>query len=530
MTKVLFVFPRFNPNSFWSFRDACDIWGARCSAPPLGLITVAALLPQTWPMRLIDRNAEELTDEDIAWADVVMTGGMMPQRPDTYEVMRRVKALGKPVCIGGPDPTSSPECYEDADFLVLGEAEGILDTFVAAWQSGARSGRFSAEKFTADVSKSPVPRFDLLNFKNYLYVGLQFSRGCPFNCEFCDIIELYGRMPRAKTADQVLREFDRLYELGYRGHVDFVDDNLIGNKKALMQLLPIVRDWQKRHNFPFKFSTEASINLADDPELLQMMRSVKFFGVFIGIESPDPTTLVHTQKKQNTRRSLEDSIFKIYEAGIFVLAGFIVGFDTDVDGVGEAMIECIQDTSIPIAMVGLLTALPNTQLTRRLLRENRLYADFNIIPAQQGDQCTGGLNFKTLRPRRDVLKDYRTVIGTVYRPEVFFARVHRVIEVIGAPEMHVKPNLRVALRDLGVGLRLMWRVTTREPEVRPFFWRAFIAALRRNQNAVEFVCSMAALYLHMGRFAGHVVTELDRQIAEVESGTFDLNHVVEIAA
>jgi radical SAM superfamily enzyme YgiQ (UPF0313 family) len=295
----------FHPNSFWSFGAACEAAGARCPAPPLGLITLAALLPQTWEFRLINRNAEPLDDADILWADLVMTGGMLPQQVDTLAIVYRCKDLGIPVCVGGPDPTSSPHLYDAADFLVLGEAEGVIDAFVAAWTRGERKGIFRAEKFQADLSKSLVPRFDLLDFKHYLFVGIQFSRGCPFNCEFCDIIELYGRVPRTKTNEQMVAELDRLYTLGYRGHLDFVDDNLIGNKKALKRLLPVLKAWQQKNRYPFKFSTEASINLADDPELLMMMSEANFFAIFVGIESPDSDTLISTQKKQNARRSQE---------------------------------------------------------------------------------------------------------------------------------------------------------------------------------------------------------------------------------
>ena len=380
--KILLVFPLFNPNSFWSFKETCRIVGAKYPAPPLGLITLAALLPSDWICRLVNCNTQDLTDADIAWADLVMTGGMLPQQPHTLQVMARCHALGTPVCIGGPDPTSSPHIYDAAEFLVLGEAEGIIDTFIGAWRRGDRRGRFDAEKFKADVTKSPIPRYELLEFSQYLYVGLQFSRGCPFNCEFCDIIELYGRVPRTKTTPQVLAELDRLLELGYRGHVDFVDDNLIGNKKALKKFLPELKAWQAARLYPFKFSTEASLNLADDDELLAMLADCNFFACFIGIESGDTDTLVSMQKKQNTRRSIADSIFKIYAAGIYVIAGFIVGFDTEQGGVSDGMIKLIEDTSIPVCTVGLLTALPNTQLTRRLDREGRLFDGFDRPPTE----------------------------------------------------------------------------------------------------------------------------------------------------
>ena len=224
--------------------DACEVWGAKCVAPPLGLITVAALLPPDWSVRLVDRNAKNLTDDDIDWADMVMTGGMLPQQIDALKVIDRCQKGGKTVVVGGPDVTSSPEIYDRADMLVLGEAEGVIDRFIDAWIGGARSGLFEAEKFKVDVKQSPIPRFELINPKDYLYLGVQFSRGCPFNCEFCDIIELYGRVPRSKTNAQMLAELETLYQRGYRGHVDFVDDNLVGNKKALKIFLPALIQWQ----------------------------------------------------------------------------------------------------------------------------------------------------------------------------------------------------------------------------------------------------------------------------------------------
>ncbi|WP_264986179.1 B12-binding domain-containing radical SAM protein, partial [Novacetimonas hansenii] len=352
--KVLMIFPLFNAGSFWNYKEACDLTGARYPAAPLGLITVAALLPKEWDVRLVNRNTEDLSDEDFRWADMVMTGGMLPQRNDTQHIIDLCRASNKPVVVGGPDVTSSPALYGNANFQVLGEAEEIMGDFIAAWRRGAREGTFQAPMGKTDVTKSPLPRFDLLKLDQYLHVGVQFSRGCPFSCEFCDIIELYGRVPRTKTNAQVMAELDALYNLGYRGHVDFVDDNLIGNKKALKKFLPDLKRWQAERKFPFEFSTEASINLADDPDLLHSLSDTNFFAIFVGIESPDTDTLVMTQKKQNTRRSLQQSIETIHRAGIFVNAGFIVGFDSEKSSVAAGMIACIEDTAIPVCMVGLL--------------------------------------------------------------------------------------------------------------------------------------------------------------------------------
>src|ERR1019366_6549917 len=290
-----------------------------------------------------------------------------------------------------------------ANFRVLGEAEGVIEQFVEAWEAGAREGLFEAEKFQVDVTTSPIPRFDLLKFDDYLHIGVQFSRGCPFTCEFCDIIELYGRVPRAKTNPQMLAELDELYRLGYRGHVDFVDDNLIGNKKAVRKFMPELKAWLERNDYPFEFTTEASVNLADDDDFLAAMSEANFVGVFVGIESPDTDTLIAMRKKQNTKRSLVESIHKIYAAGIFVTAGFIVGFDSEKGSIANAMIELIEDAAIPVCMVGLLYALPNTQLTRRLEKEGRLHPTLDYQQADYGDHCTQGLNFDTLRPRQEIL-------------------------------------------------------------------------------------------------------------------------------
>jgi radical SAM superfamily enzyme YgiQ (UPF0313 family) len=510
--NVLMVFPKFNPNSFWNLQPVCDIWGARCPAPPLGLITVAALLPPAWNIRLINRNAEDLTDQDLDWADMLMTGGMLPQQDDALWLIELCRSRGKPVVIGGPDAMSSPDIYRDADFRVLGEAEGLIDQFIAAWSAGATGGVYEGEKFQADVTTSPVPRFDLLDMRHYLFVGVQFSRGCPFNCEFCDIIELYGRVPRAKTNDQMLAELDALYRAGHRGHVDFVDDNLIGNKKALKRFLPALTEWQRRRGYPFEFSTEASMNLADDAQLLQMLREANFFAIFVGIESPDTATLISMQKKQNTKRSLADSVHRIYQAGMFVVAGFIVGFDTEKVSAAEAMIDCIEATGIPVCMVGLLTALPNTQLTRRLEAEGRL------LPFAQGtgDQCTAGLNFVTLRPRRDVLADFRRILQSVYEPGAYFARVRMLGRSLNRPKLAEKFFLAATLRDLRVLGRLMWRMTFTRTDLRPLFWSAVIDCARNNPRNLEYVFEMSAFYLHLGTFAKFLVRDLDRQIEALE--------------
>jgi radical SAM superfamily enzyme YgiQ (UPF0313 family) len=534
--KVLLIAPRFCGRTFWSLDAAFEVYGAGAKAltAPLGLITVAALLPSSWQCRLVNRNTEELTNADIDWADLVMTGGMLAQRPDALDIIALAHARGKPVVVGGPNVTSSPEAYAAADFRVLGEAEGIIGEFVKAWESGARSGLFEAEKFTADITKTPVPRFDLLKRDHYLYYGVQFARGCPFTCEFCDIIELYGRNPRVKTTEQMLAELETLYRLGYRGPLDFVDDNFIGNKKAVKAFLPHLIAWQKSRGYPFQFSTEASINVADDDALLALMREANFYIIFVGIESPDTGTLVSMQKKQNTRRTLADSVHKIYRAGIFVTAGFILGFDTEKGDVASGLIDCIEATSIPVCIVGLLYALPGTQLTRRLAQERRLYDESymwqRFAEAGAGDQCVAGLNFDTARPRRDILVDYRRVLERVYSVDAFFARLRHLAETLSRPQLDRSANidppppriLGIPRRDLARLGRILWLLAVRQPRALRPFVKLLRDCLAKHPDAVPAVCMLTAMYLHVGPFSRFVMAALDRQIAEIDSGRLQL--------
>jgi hypothetical protein len=528
--NVLLVSPQFPVATFWNIKATCKVERARHSAIPLGLLTVAAMLPAEWTCRLIDRNVADVTEADFAWADLVMTGGMNIQRPDCLSLIALAQSRGKVVVVGGPDVTSEPNFYAHADFVVIGEAEVIIQEFIAAWNAGQRRGTFTAEKFKVDVTTTPVPRYDLLRRSDYLYFAIQFSRGCPFNCEFCDIIELYGRMPRVKTAAQMLGELDALYRGGYRGHLDFVDDNFIGNKKAVKAFLPDLIAWQKKHDYPFIFSTEASVNLADDDALLALMREAGFFVVFVGIESPDGDTLVAMQKKQNTRRSLTKSIHKIYGAGMFVIAGFIVGFDTEKGSIADGMVDCIEDADIAICMAGLLTALANTQLTARLTRENRMFPvtwQMEKFNEGGGDQCSLGLNFDTLRPRRDVLADYKSVIDRIYTPQAYFGRVTRVARELNCFWPPKKPAARPAWRfavlaaaDCARLFRLLGRVVLEQPLLLGYYLRTLYACARENPGALPVVGMMVAFYLHLGPFSRVVSQAMARQIEEIDSGSW----------
>jgi radical SAM superfamily enzyme YgiQ (UPF0313 family) len=511
--RVLMVYPAFFGETFWNYSEVCKLVGARYTAAPLGLITVAAMLPQSWDVRLINRNTEDLSEADVAWADVVMTGGMLLQQADTLEIVRLAHRHGKHAAVGGPDVTSSPHLYADADFLVLGEAEGVIHDFIAAWERGERSGTFQAEKFAIDVTKTPIPRFDLLKFDQYLYIGVQYSRGCPFTCEFCDIIELYGRVPRAKTNQQMLTELDRLYQLGYRGHVDFVDDNLIGNKKAVKGFLPHLARWNEDYNYPFEFSTEASINLSDDLELMRLMRDANFFGVFVGIESPDPATLTLMKKKQNTRRNITESIHKIYSYGMFVNAGFILGFDSEKGAVADAIVELIREAAIPLSIVGLLYALPGTQLTRRLEKEGRLHANHDVF--SPGDQCTHGLNFETARPLRDILLDYKSVLERVFDPAAYANRLDRLVSLVDCsarPRELPAGDLRSKFSSLDRIHRILSELPTREP-----FRKVLSKCVNTNPAVISYIVMLMAVYLHLGPYSRYIIASIERRLAALDA-------------
>jgi radical SAM superfamily enzyme YgiQ (UPF0313 family) len=516
--NVLMVCSRFEAETFWSFKKTSAAVGAKHTSPPLGLITVAALLPPAWSVRLVDRNIEELTDDDLDWADLVFTGGMLSQGADALDIVDLCRARGKPVAIGGPGITSSPHACPAANFRVLGEAEGVIDQFIEAWEAGEREGVFEAEKFKVDVTKTPIPRFDLLKFDDYLHVGVQFSRGCPFTCEFCDIIELYGRVPRAKTNPQMLAELEELYRLGYRGHIDFVDDNLIGNKKAVKAFLPELAKWLEAHDYPFEFTTEASINLADDHELLMLMNRANFVGVFVGIESPDPATLVAMRKKQNTRRNIAESIHTIYAAGLFVHAGFIIGFDSETQSAADAMVELIEEAAIPVCMVGLLYALPNTQLTRRLEKEGRLHPPHErkdrhgIVGA---DQCTLGLNFETLRPREEVLADYVHILKRVYDPAAYAGRLLRLAKLLANCSRR-QPSRRSAGKR-----EMLHRIMANMPEPRELFGRTLTQCAASNPAAARRILILMTLYMDLGPFSRDVIAHIENMIAELAPGAIE---------
>jgi hypothetical protein len=514
LPRVLLVHPEFKVASFWNYRDTCELVDARYPAAPLGLCTVAAMLPKDWECRLVDRNVEDWDDKVLDWADYVFTGGMLPQQMDCLDLVRKARKRGKTVVVGGPDPTSSPHIYKEANHLVLGEAEVTLPRFLADLATGGAQPVY-VDPRSADMQQSPTPRFDLLKFDRYNHVGIQWCRGCPFLCEFCDIIELYGRVPRTKSHEQLMAEIQRLYDLGYRGHVDLVDDNFIGNKKLAKEFLPKLKDWLVAHKWPFEFTTEASINLADDEELMQKMQDVGFFAIFVGIESPDEATLIAMKKKQNTGRSIAESVHAIVKHGMWVNAGFILGCDGEQGSVAPGIIDCIESTAIPVNMAGLMFALPNTQLTRRLKREGRLNEHFDMANDVDGDQCTAGLNFTPKRPRLDILRDYLKVIETTYTPEAYFGRVRKVAAEMNSKQRHFKPGLKQWWKELKGFVRMSWKLGTPKA-TRWQFWKTFVGAIFKNPRSIRYVGSLCALYVHFGPFSKYVADRIRASIAALE--------------
>src|SRR5919109_1431586 len=411
--KILLVNPEF-PETYWSFRYALPFEGKRSVFPPLGLLTVSGLLPKSCERRLVDLNIERLKDSQIEWADMVFITGMLAQKVSLHETVKRCKERGKVIVLGGPYVTSTIEELPYADHIFQGEAETTLPQFFEDLERGTAKRTYKAPE-RPPMSLAPIADFGLVNMKRYSCMSVQYSRGCPFSCEFCDIIEIYGRIPRTKSNQQMLAEFDELKRLGWRGPVFIVDDNFIGNKKNVRLLLPDLIAWQKKNGFPFSLFTEASVNLADDDQLLVAMKEAGFRRVFLGIETPVEESLKEAQKTQN-RGNLIDSVRKIQSRGMEVMAGFIVGFDHDPEDIFERQIEFIRESAIPLAMVGLLTALPDTQLWRRLEREGRLLVE------STGNNTDGSLNFAPKMDATCLVEGYKTILRAIYDPAAYYQR------------------------------------------------------------------------------------------------------------
>jgi len=486
--------------------------------PPLGLVTVAALLPQTWEMKLVDRNVREVSEAEWDWAELVVISGMIVQKADMAVQIGRAKDRGLAVAVGGPFASSTPDApeLELADFKVLDEGEITLPQFIEAFERGERSGRFSANGEKPDVTSTPIPRFDLLELDAYDSMSVQFSRGCPFQCEFCDIIVLYGRKPRTKTPEQLIAELQYLYDLGWRRSIFLVDDNFIGNKRNAKLLLPALKQWQIDHNYPFSFATEASVDLASDDELMQMMSESRFDSVFLGIETPDEASLSIAGKHQNTRSSLEESVDRITSYGIRVMAGFIIGFDGEKTGAGDRIVTFVSRTGIPAAMMGMLQALPNTGLWHRLEKEGRLIQESRDA---KGVNQTNLLNFVPTRPIREIANEYVDAFCRLYEPNAYIDRVTHYYLKIGNPRwQQFAPKVALGkaslpswtdIRALGI---VIWRQGFKR-YTRWRFWRALLTIARHNPNVLEQFLVTLAHNEHFQEYRSIVSQEIQVQLA-----------------
>lgn len=431
--NTLLIYPKF-PETFWSFTYALSFIGKKAAFPPLGLLTVAALLPGEWSKRLVDVNVESLTDKDLAWADMVFVGGMAVQRESAVQIIARCKTAKLTVVAGGPLFTSEPDDFSEVDHLVLDEAELTLPVFLEDLNNGCPKKIYRAEGF-CNLSDTPVPLWELIKTKRYASLNIQFSRGCPFNCEFCNVTVLFGHRPRIKTPAHIIAELDRIYATGWRSSIFFVDDNFIGNKNYLKtDLLPALIEWRKDKKGCI-FFTEASINLADDPELMAMMVKAGFDSVFIGIESPDEVSLTECHKTQNKNRDLIESVKIIHRSGLQVMGGFIVGFDCDKPSIFQRQIDFIQNSGIVTAMVGMLQAPPGTRLYDRLQRESRVVKTFS------GDNVDGTTNIIPSMGLDSLHDGYQAIMKHIYSPKNYYRRVRTLLRDLKPPEINQPINV-----------------------------------------------------------------------------------------
>jgi len=413
--RVLLLYPGF-PDTFWSFKHALHFIRKQATFPPLGLLTIAALLPSHWELRLVDLNVERLRDQDLQWADMAMVSAMVAQRDSATEVIARCSQAGLTIVAGGPLFFGEHQDFAQVDHFVLDEGEITLPLFLRDWAAGKPQRLYRTAEY-ADLTTTPPPRWDLVDFKHYSDMCIQFSRGCPFDCEFCSITAMFGRRPRVKTTAQVLSELDGLYERGWRGGVFFVDDNFIGNKRVLKdEVLPALIKWRQGKR-GFGFHTEVSVNLADDSDLLRLMVAAGFQKVFVGIETPDNLSLAECNKRQNEGRDLIATVRTMQQAGLEVQGGFIVGFDADTPSIFERQIEFIQQSGIVAAMVGLLQAPHGTRLYKRMEQEGRLLEQFS------GNNTDNTMNFEPKMDLKTLHDGYQRILTTIYSPSVYYRRV-----------------------------------------------------------------------------------------------------------
>lgn len=496
--NTLLIYPE-HPDTFWGFKHALKFISKKALHPPLGLLTVAAMLPGWWEKRLVDLNLAPLDDKDLAWAELVMVSAMAVQRRSARQVIDRCRAAGVKVVAGGPLFTAEPEAFDDVDHLFIGEAEQTMPVFLRDLAKGQPHRVYTAESYP-DPRTTPIPLWGLTDMRRYLSMTLQYSRGCPFNCDFCDITALYGHKVRTKDAGQIVTELESLYKLGWRGGVFLVDDNFIGNQRKLKEsVLPAMRRWMKSRRYPFTFSTEASINLADDQELMDAMAATGFNNVFIGIETPHEDSLAECGKRQNKNRDLVACVQKIQSSGLQVHGGFIVGFDSDPPSIFQRQVEFIQNSGIVTAMVGLLNAPRGTELYRRLRSQGRL------LQGVTGDNTDYSINFTPTMGRDTLLQGYRAVIDGIYSARPYYQRVKSFLR--NYQPQRWKPwrfhfgLIRLHFGYAGALFKSMVQLGLRDPE-RRYYWKLLGWSLFRRPRTLGLAVTYAIYGFHFRRVFG----------------------------
>lgn len=486
--KILLIYPEF-PDTFWSFKHALKFIRKKAGAPPLGLLTVAAMLPPEWEKRLVDLNVMDITEEALRWADYVFISAMIVQRESVKAIIEQCKHVGATMVAGGPIFTMEHEKFPDVDHFVLNEAEETLAPFLRDLAQGQARRVYASTEFP-DIHQTPVPLWKLANLKQYDTIPIQFSRGCPFNCDFCNVTALLGHRPRTKTVAQIIAELDSLYELGWRKSIFFVDDNFIGNKKQIKsEVLPALIEWRKgKTGMPF--STEASINLADDPELLRLMVQAGFDTVFVGIESPNEDSLTECSKSQNKGRDLVESVKHLQRAGLQVQGGFIVGFDNDASTIFQQQIDFIQKSGIVTAMVGLLQAPLGTRLYDRMQKEGRLVNEFS------GDNVDGSTNIIPIMGLKSLQEGYRKILDQIYEPKFYYERVLTFLREYQPPKFRVHFEFQYILAFL----RSIYQLGIRGIE-RIHYWRLFFWTLFRRPRLFPLAITFAIYGFHFRRVA-----------------------------
>jgi len=499
--KILLIYPEY-PDTFWSFKHALKFISKKAVHPPLGLLTVAAMLPVDWEKRLIDMNVTTLTDKDLDWADYVFISAMIVQKQSAKDLIDRCKKSGTKIVAGGPFFTAGYDDFADIDHLVLNEAEITLPLFLTDLEHGKPRHLYKSMEFP-DIKKTPAPLWELVDMKKYVSMTIQYSRGCPFNCEFCDITTLYGRRSRTKTKDQIVTELENIHSQGWRGNVFFVDDNFIGNRKKLkFDVLPAIIDWMKKRKYPFNFSTEASIDLSDDEMLMQMMIKAGFGGVFVGIETPDDGSLAECNKSQNRNRDLITSVKKIQKFGLQVHGGFIVGFDNDSPSIFKSQIEFIQKSRIITAMVGMLNAPRGSNLYKRIEKEGRLLKDTS------GDNTDFSTNIIPKMGSEKLSLAYKNIINGIYSPKPYYERVRDYLREYKPLEKRVfrlhLGHLRYHFGYAGAFFKSTWFLGIRDKE-RIHYWKLLFWSLFRRPHLLHIAVACSIYGFHFRKiFANHL--------------------------